>query len=197
MKDKVTNILISGVGGQGILLASEVLSEVLMLAGYDVKKNEIHGMAQRGGSVVSHIRFGTKVYSSIIPEGEGDLLLGFELLETYRYLPLLRQGAKVVANDLKILPPPVTLGKERYPDNIQEKIKKAFPDTLLVNGIELATQAGNPRTVNIALLGSMVGSLPIEANLWHETLRRMVPERFLDMNLKAFDLGRQAAAAQS
>ena len=196
MKDKVTNILISGVGGQGILLASEVLSEVLMLAGYDVKKNEIHGMAQRGGSVVSHIRFGTKVYSSIIPEGEGDLLLGFELLETYRYLPLLRKGATVVANNLKILPPPVTLGKERYPENIQEKIKKAFPDTLLVNGIELANQAGNPRTVNIALLGSMVGALPIEAEFWRETLRRMVPERFLDMNLKAFDLGRQVAAAQ-
>jgi indolepyruvate ferredoxin oxidoreductase beta subunit len=197
MKDKVTNILISGVGGQGILLASEVLSEVLMLAGYDVKKNEIHGMAQRGGSVVSHIRFGTKVYSSIIPEGEADLLLGFELLETYRYLPLLRQGAKVVANDLKILPPPVTLGKEKYPENIQEKIKKAFPDTLLVKGIELATQAGNPRTVNIALLGAMVGALPIEASLWRETLRRMVPERFLDMNLKAFDLGYQAASAHS
>ena len=197
MKDKVTNILISGVGGQGILLASEVLSEVLMLAGYDVKKNEIHGMAQRGGSVVSHIRFGTKVYSSIIPEGEGDLLLGFELLETYRYLPLLRKGATVVANDLKILPPPVTLGKEKYPDNIQDKIKTAFPDTLLVNGVELATKAGNPRTVNIALLGSMVGALPIEAEMWRETLRRMVPERFLDMNLKAFDLGRQAALAQS
>jgi len=197
MKDKVTNILISGVGGQGILLASEVLSEVLMLAGYDVKKNEIHGMAQRGGSVVSHIRFGTKVYSSIIPEGEGDLLLGFELLETYRYLPLLRKGAMVVANDLKILPPPVTLGKEKYPDNVQDKIKTAFPDTLLVNGIDLATKAGNPRTVNIALLGSMVGALPIEAEMWRETLRRMVPERFLDMNLKAFDLGRQAASAQS
>ncbi len=197
MKDKVTNILISGVGGQGILLASEVLSEVLMLAGYDVKKNEIHGMAQRGGSVVSHIRFGTKVYSSIIPEGEGDLLLGFELLETYRYLPLLRKGAIVVANDLKILPPPVTLGKEKYPDNVQDKIKTAFPDTLLVNGIDLATKAGNPRTVNIALLGSMVGALPIEAEMWRETLRRMVPERFLDMNLKAFDLGRQAASAQS
>lgn len=174
-------------------MASEVLSEVLMLAGYDVKKNEIHGMAQRGGSVVSHIRFGTKVYSSIIPEGEGDILLGFELLETYRYLPLLRKGAKIIVNDLKILPPPVTLGKETYPENIQVKIKQAFPDTLLVNGADLAKQVGNPRTVNIALLGAMSGALPIDKQLWSDTLRRMVPERFLEVNLEAFALGCQAA----
>lgn len=197
MKDKVTNVLISGVGGQGILLASEVLSEVLMLAGYDVKKNEIHGMAQRGGSVVSHIRFGAKVYSSIIPEGEGDILLGFELLETYRYLPLLRKGAKIIVNDLKILPPPVTLGKETYPDNVQAKIKQAFPDTLLVNGADLAKQVGNPRTVNIALLGAMAGALPIDKQLWCDTLRRMVPARFLEVNLEAFELGCRAALACS
>ncbi|ABA88813.1 indolepyruvate:ferredoxin oxidoreductase, beta subunit [Syntrophotalea carbinolica DSM 2380] len=197
MKDKVTNVLISGVGGQGILLASEVLSEVLMLAGYDVKKNEIHGMAQRGGSVVSHIRFGTKVYSSIIPEGEGDILLGFELLETYRYLPLLRKGAKIIVNDLKILPPPVTLGKETYPDNVQAKIQQAFPDTLLVKGADLAKQVGNPRTVNMALLGAMSGALPIDNQLWTDTLRCMVPERFLEANLEAFTLGSRAALACS
>jgi indolepyruvate ferredoxin oxidoreductase beta subunit len=197
MKDKVTNILISGVGGQGILLASEVLSEVLMLAGFDVKKNEIHGMAQRGGSVISHIRFGTKVYSSIIPDGEGDILLGFELLETYRHLSLLRKGGQVVANDLKILPPPVTLGKEQYPENIKEKIRSAFSDTLVVDGTRLASQAGNPRTVNVALLGAISGALPVGADLWHGTLRRMVPERFLETNLKAFDLGRKAAPVKS
>ncbi|MGE4492930.1 MAG: indolepyruvate oxidoreductase subunit beta, partial [Syntrophotalea sp.] len=170
MKDKVTNILISGVGGQGILLASEVLSEVLMLAGYDVKKSEIHGMAQRGGSVVSHIRYGAKVFSSIIPEGQGDILLGFELLETYRYLPLLQQGAKVVANDLKILPPPVTLGREKYPENIPQKIRQAFPDTLVMDGLAVASRAGNPRTANIALLGALSTALPIETSYWHETL---------------------------
>ncbi|APG25878.1 indolepyruvate oxidoreductase subunit beta [Syntrophotalea acetylenica] len=196
MKDKVTNILISGVGGQGILLASEVLSEVLMLAGYDVKKSEIHGMAQRGGSVVSHIRYGAKVFSSIIPEGQGDILLGFELLETYRYLPLLRQGAKVVANDLKILPPPVTLGREKYPENIPQKIRQAFPDTLVMDGLAVASRAGNPRTANIALLGALSTALPIETSYWYETLQKMVPERFLEVNIKAFDLGRQTAASQ-
>jgi indolepyruvate ferredoxin oxidoreductase beta subunit len=197
MKDKVTNILISGVGGQGILLASEILSEVLMLAGYDVKKSEIHGMAQRGGSVVSHIRYGAKVFSSIIPEGQGDILLGFELLETYRYLPLLRQGAKVVANDLKILPPPVTLGREKYPENIPQKIRQAFPDTLVMDGLAVASRAGNPRTANIALLGALSAALPIENSYWHETLQKMVPERFLEVNIKAFDLGRQTAASQN
>lgn len=196
MKDKVTNILISGVGGQGILLASEVLSEVLMLAGYDVKKSEIHGMAQRGGSVVSHIRYGAKVFSSIIPEGQGDILLGFELLETYRYLPLLQQGAKVVANDLKILPPPVTLGREKYPENIPQKIRQAFPDTLVMDGLAVASRVGNPRTANIALLGALSTALPIETSYWHETLQKMVPERFLEVNIKAFDLGRQTAASQ-
>src|SRR5919204_3883582 len=104
MDDKVTNILLVGVGGQGILLASEVLSETFMLAGFDVKKSEIHGMSQRGGSVVSHVRYGREVFSPIVPEEEGDILFGFELLETYRALPLLRSGASVVANDLRILP---------------------------------------------------------------------------------------------
>ena len=127
MANNVTNILLAGVGGQGILLASEVLSEVLMLAGYDVKKNEIHGMSQRGGSVVSHVRFGEKVYSPIIPEGEGDILFGFELLETYRYLPLLRKSGKVLVNDLKILPPSVALGQESYPEDIPAKIAELFP----------------------------------------------------------------------
>src|SRR5512139_77248 len=110
MHDKITNILLVGVGGQGILLASEILAETFMLAGFDVKKSEIHGMSQRGGSVVSHVRYGREVHSPIVPEGEGDILFGFEILETYRSLPLLRQGGTVVANDLRISPPAVLLG---------------------------------------------------------------------------------------
>lgn len=196
MKNKVTNILLAGVGGQGILLASEVLSEVLMRAGHDVKKNEIHGMSQRGGSVISHVRFGSRVYSSIIPEGEGDILVGFEQLETYRCLPLLRRGGKVVTNDLKILPPPVTLGKATYPEDIPAKIGRAFANTLVVDGLKLAVQAGNSRTVNIVLLGVLANGLPVGRELWEETLRQMVPERFLQANLKAFELGWQAASGK-
>ncbi len=190
MSNEVTNILISGVGGQGILLASEVLSEVLMLAGFDVKKNEIHGMSQRGGSVVSHIRYGKKVYSSIIPEGQADVLLGFELLETYRYLPLVKKGGSILANNLQVFPAPVTLGKESYPADIPAKIKAAFPDTTLVDGLQLATEAGNQRTVNVVLLGALSKNIDIDASYWEQTLEKMVPAKYLEENLKAFRLGR-------
>jgi indolepyruvate ferredoxin oxidoreductase beta subunit len=190
MSNRVTNILVSGVGGQGILLASEILSEVLMLAGYDVKKNEIHGMSQRGGSVVSHIRYGQKVYSPIIPEGQAEVLLGFELLETYRYLPLVREGGCVLANNLTIFPPPVTLGKESYPEDIPGKIREAFPDSLMVDGLGLALKAGNQRTVNTVLLGVLSQRVDVEDNCWQETLRKMVPAKYLDENLAAFNLGR-------
>lgn len=190
MSNEVTNILISGVGGQGILLASEILSEVLMLAGFDVKKNEIHGMSQRGGSVVSHIRYGKKVYSSIIPEGQADVLLGFELLETYRCLPLVRKGGNILANNLQIFPAPVTLGKESYPADIPAKIASAFPGFIMVDGLQLATDAGNQRTVNIVLLGALSKSISIDDIFWQQTLRKMVPAKYLEENLKAFNLGR-------
>jgi len=192
MANKVTNILLVGVGGQGTLLASEILSEVLMLSGSDVKKAEVHGMAQRGGSVVSHVRYGAKVYSAIIPEGEADILFGFELLETYRYLPLLRKGGKVVVNDLKVLPPSVALGQESYPVDIPKKIAAGFPDTRLVNGLDLALKAGNARTVNTVLLGALANTMDIGDKLWHEAISRMVPPRFVDENIKAFDLGRNS-----
>jgi len=190
MKNKVTNILLAGVGGQGTLLASEVLSEALMLGGYDVKKSEIHGMSQRGGSVTSHVRFGSKVYSPLIPEGQADFLFGFELLETLRCLPMLRPGATVVANDLKIIPAPVAMGQEIYPPDIPGRIASSFQDTVVVNGMGLAVQAGNVRTVNIALLGTLSRRLGLAEQHWHEALTRQVPERFLAENLKAFELGR-------
>ncbi len=192
MDSKVTNILLAGVGGQGTLLASEVLSEALMIAGHDVKKSEIHGMSQRGGSVVSHVRFGPKVFSAIIPEGGADILFGFELLESYRYLPWLKKGGKVVVNDLKIIPAPVAMGQAEYPADIPEKLRAAVADSRVVNGMALAEQAGNLRTVNIALLGALSCELDIPEEAWQQALRNMVPERFLDANLKAFALGRGA-----
>lgn len=186
----VKNILLAGVGGQGTLLASEVLSEVMMMAGMDVKKNEIHGMSQRGGSVVSHVRYGKKVYSSIIPEGEVDILFSFELLETCRYLPLLRKNAQVIVNNLKIAPPSVALGKQAYPEGLADKIAKQFPATIVVNGLDLALEAGNPKTVNTVLLGTLSNVLDIDYELWIQALKKMVPARLLDINLKAFELGR-------
>ena len=139
--NSVINILMAGVGGQGTLLASEILSEVLMQAGHDVKKAEVHGMAQRGGSVVSHVRFGKKVYSPIIPEGQADVLFGFELLETYRYLPLVKKTGAVVVNNLRIAPPSVLLGKSSYPQDIERKLKDRVKNVRIVDGLELAEQA--------------------------------------------------------
>lgn len=190
MSNTVTNILLVGVGGQGILLASEILAEAFMLAGFDVKKSEIHGMSQRGGSVVSHVRFGKEVLSPVVPEGEGDILFGFELLETYRYLHLLRPGAKVIANEFRIQPPSVLLGQERYPDNLPAAIAARFPDFKLVDGLQIAAGIGNPRVANTVLLGAVARHLQLDDHIWKQALQKMVPARALAVNLKAFESGR-------
>jgi len=190
MGTSVTNILLAGVGGQGILLASEILAETFMLAGFDVKKSEIHGMSQRGGSVVSHVRFGKKVFSPVVPEGEGDILFGFELLETYRYLDLLRPGAKVIANDFRIQPPAVLLGQERYPDDLPERIKGRFSDFTLIDGLKIATNIGNPRVANTALLGVVSKHLDIDVSFWEKAVTKMVPAKAIEINLLAFKAGR-------
>jgi len=190
MSGQITNILLVGVGGQGILLASEILAETFMLAGFDVKKSEIHGMSQRGGSVVSHVRYGKEVFSPIVPEGEGDILFGFELMETCRSLPLLKKGGAVVANDLRIPPPAVLMGQETYPEGLTERISARFPDFLLVDGQKLATQAGNPRAANTVLLGAVSKRLDIAEEFWLKALEKMVPKKALEINVKAFQLGR-------
>ncbi|TYP00326.1 indolepyruvate ferredoxin oxidoreductase beta subunit [Geothermobacter ehrlichii] len=190
MVETITNIYLVGVGGQGILLASEILSEALMLAGHDVKKAEVHGMAQRGGSVVSHVRFGSRVYSPIIPEGEGDILFGFELLETYRHLHFLRPDGRVIVNDLRILPPGVNLGLQEYPDAIAERISEAFADTTIVDAASLATKAGSERAANTVLLGALSRRLELDEAIWRQAITHMVPEKFRELNLRAFELGR-------
>lgn len=190
MSGQVTNILLVGVGGQGILLAAEILSETFMLAGFDVKKSEIHGMSQRGGSVVSHVRFGKEVFSPIVPEGEGDILFGFELMETCRALPLIRRGGKIVANDLRIPPPAVLMGKERYPEDLVGMIGEKFPDFLLLDGSRLAAEAGNPRTANTVLLGAVSKRLDVAEEFWLRAIEKMVPKKALEVNTKAFRLGR-------
>ncbi|MFZ2950354.1 MAG: indolepyruvate oxidoreductase subunit beta [Desulfuromonadaceae bacterium] len=191
MSEQITNILLVGVGGQGILLASEILSEAAMLAGFDVKKSEIHGMSQRGGSVVSHVRYGSEVFSPIVPEGEGDILFGFELMETCRSLPLLKPGGTVVANDLQISPPSVLMGQELYPDGLAGRIKAQFADFLLVDGQKMAADAGNVRAANTALLGAVSKRLNIPEAFWMKALEKMVPARAVDVNKRAFQMGRE------
>lgn len=190
MSNQITNVLLVGVGGQGILLASEILSEAAMLAGFDVKKSEIHGMSQRGGSVVSHVRYGTEVFSPIVPEGEGDILFGFELMETVRSLPLLKAGGTVVANDLQISPPSVLMGQVVYPHGLTEQIKEQFADFLLVDGQKMAADAGNVRAANTVLLGAVSQRLTIPLEFWMSALEKMVPAKALDVNKRAFLMGR-------
>jgi indolepyruvate ferredoxin oxidoreductase, beta subunit len=190
MSGRITNLLLVGVGGQGILFASEILSETFMLAGFDVKKSEIHGMSQRGGSVVSHVRYGEKVFSPIVPEGEGDILFGFELMETCRSLPLLKKGATVIANDLRIPPPAVLSGKEPYPSGLEDTIRSQFPDFLLVDGQKLASEAGNQRAANTVLLGAVSRKLTIAEEFWLRALEKMVPSRAFEVNRLAFQAGR-------
>jgi len=193
--NQVSNILIVGVGGQGIILASDVLGRVAARAGYDVKKNEIHGMAQRGGSVSSHVRFGKSVSSPIIKLGEADVLLSFEQLETVRYFPFLAVSGKVIVNDHKILPPAVFTGKQDYPEDILEKIKEKVPDAMIVDGMELATRLGNPRVLNVLFLGALSTHLDIPAQTYEEVLTESLKPKLVDINLKAFHEGRALASA--
>lgn len=190
MNNNITNILLVGVGGQGILLASEILSETCMLAGFDVKKNEVHGMSQRGGSVVSHVRYGKEVFSPIVPEGEGDILFGFELMETCRALSFLKPGGSVIANDLKISPPSVLMGQIPYPENLQEEIAARCSDFMLLDAQKLAMEAGNIRAANTALLGAVSRRIDIEEKYWLAAIEKMVPAKAIEVNKKAFLLGR-------
>jgi indolepyruvate ferredoxin oxidoreductase beta subunit len=192
--DRVYNVLIVGVGGQGIILASDVLGLVAARHGYDVKKNEIHGMAQRGGSVSSHVRFGKFVSSPIIKMGEADVLLSFEQIETLRYFPFLSEKGKVIVNDLKILPPAVFTGKQDYPADVIGKIKSKVPDALVMKADEIAAGMGNPRVANVIFLGVLSKYLDIPAETYEEVLKETLKPKLVDINLKAFHKGRLLAA---
>ena len=181
-------IMIVGVGGQGTLLASRVLGNTVIGEGYDVKVSEVHGMSQRGGSVVTYVKYGEKVYSPIIGEGEADVILAFELLEAYRALPYLKKGGKLIVNNQKIDPMPVITGAASYPDAIVEKLSAAC-DVTVVDALSLAKEAGNIKAVNVVLIGVMAKSSEIAYEKWVETIRKTVPAKFLDVNLRAFDLG--------
>ncbi len=182
------NIMIVGVGGQGTLLASRILGNTVINEGYDVKVSEVHGMSQRGGSVVTYVKYGDKVYSPIIDEGEADIILAFEMLEAYRALPYLKKGGKLIANGQSINPMPVITGAMQYPENIEEKISKKA-DINVIDALSLAKEAGNIKAVNVVLIGVMAKNTDIAYEKWIETIKTTVPEKFLDVNLKAFDLG--------
>ena len=187
-----TNLLISGVGGQGVILASYVLSQAAMAEGYDIKQSEVHGMSMRGGSVTSHLRFGDKVWSPLITPGTADILLSFESLETLRYVHWLRPGGLVVYNPLHVNPSPVAAGLAEYPANIDERIKAAWPRVQAVDANALAEEAGTLKAVNVVMLGAVSCSLPFAAETFETIIRRVVPPKTVEANLKAFELGRRS-----
>lgn len=193
MDNTTQSILLAGVGGQGILRASDILSLVLMEAGFDAKKSEVHGMAQRGGCVTSHVRYGTKVYSPIAKKGDINVLVSFEKIETLRYLDYLKPAGKVIVNEVEIYPPSVNLGETQYPADIIDILKTHVKDFKVVNATEMALQAGNPRTANVVLLGVLSSFMTdINSEHWERVLRKSFPEKAVKVNLDAFELGRNA-----
>ena len=182
------NIMIVGVGGQGSLLASRILGAAATKSGYDVKISEVHGMSQRGGSVVTYVRYGDKVYSPIICEGEADVILSFEKLEAARWLPELAIGGTICTNTQEINPMPVITGAAEYPDELPEKIERLGVKIIAEDAIGIARQAGSEKAANVALIGLAAHVLGFDAAILREAVADCVPAKALDINLKAFDL---------
>jgi indolepyruvate ferredoxin oxidoreductase beta subunit len=186
---KPVDVLMVGVGGQGTILATRVLAQAAQEAGYDIKVSEIHGMAQRGGSVVTQVRLGEKVFSPLIPAGGADVVLAFEKLEGLRLLPALKPGGTIIINEQEIPPVPVLVGVAEYPANIVEYIRSAASNVVAVNALEIAEKCGNPKAANMVLLGAMARRLPFGLELWEKALAERIPARLLEVNQAAFAAG--------
>ena len=184
------NIIIVGVGGQGSLLASKILGHLLLNEGFDVKVSEVHGMSQRGGSVITYVRFGDKVYSPVVDKGQADFIISFEILETARWLSYLKDGGQIVTNTQQIDPMPVITGAAEYPANLVEKIRAEGIKIDAMDCLTLARQAGSQKAVNIVLLGRLSHYFKISETAWQNSLKANVPQKFLEINQKAFELGK-------
>ena len=193
MEEKVTNVLLSGVGGQGTILASDILCSVFHEIGYDVKKSEVHGMAQRGGDVTTHFRFGKKVYSPLVKYGDVDFLISFELLEGLRYINWVKKGGKVLLNHQEVYPPAVNLGKMKYPEEVAKTFKKLFKgNAFVIKALDIATKCGDARAVNIVTLGAFSTFFDIKDEIWERNLLQHLPEKVHQLNLNAFREGKMA-----
>lgn len=186
------SVMIVGVGGQGSLLASKMLGHVVMQAGYDVKVSEVHGMSQRGGSVVTYVKYSDeKVWSPVINEGEADIIISFELLEAARWVGFLKKDGAVVVNNQEIAPMPVITGAAVYPENIGEKLSQIGVNLKLVDALKLAEEAGSAKATNVVLMGAVANVLDFPEEMWQKAIDECVPPKFLELNRKAFALGRQ------
>ena len=189
--DSVKSVLFVGVGGQGTILASKILTIGLIESGYDVKMSEVHGMSQRGGSVSTQVRFGPKVYSPIIGSGQADLLVSFEEMEAARYLKYLKPGGKIVVNTLQLPSMPILSGKKKYPQGIMDELQKKAT-VLPLNATQIATDMGNPKSANVVLFGALVKALGLTDLDWKSIISKTVKPKFIDINLKAFEAGMTA-----
>lgn len=185
---EIKNILLVGVGGQGTILASKILSAGLVQAGYDVKMSEIHGMAQRGGSVSTQVRYGEKVFSPIIDKGEADILVSFEIMEALRWLEYLKPGGKVIVNDYRIPSAPILMGKQDYPEGVLEIIAGKV-GTTVIKASKIAQDLGNVKAMNIVLFGAMVKAMELTNISWEAIIADNVKEKFAALNVKAFQAG--------
>ena len=183
------NIMMVGVGGQGTLLASRVLGNVALKMNFDVKVSEVHGMSQRGGSVVTYVKMGEKVFSPLIEKGEADIIIAFEQLEALRWLEYMALDGKIIINEQKINPMPVITGKAKYPKDIINKIKNIYTNTESIDAYKIAKECGNIKAVNIVLVGLMARSTKIEKEIWLEAIKEVMPVKLLDINIKAFEAG--------
>ncbi|MCX7971090.1 MAG: indolepyruvate oxidoreductase subunit beta [Negativicutes bacterium] len=182
-------ILIVGVGGQGTVLASKIIGEAAQLAGLDVKQSEVHGMAQRGGSVVTHVKFGDDVYSPLVEPGQADYVLAFEQLEGLRWISHLAASGKLICSTQQIMPMPVITGAAKYPEDIESKFREAGVDYLMLDAIDTAGRLGEKRAANVVLLGALARHLEIGREIWQQAIRNVVKKRAVDVNLQAFDCG--------
>ena len=189
--DRLFNVSLVGVGGQGILLTSDVLALAAMHAGLDVKKSEIHGMSQRGGSVISQVRFGAQVHSPIIPDGQSDVLVSFERTEALRYAHLAKPGAKILVNDMERIPVTVSSGLQAPVQDADRRLA-AYPGLKLIDANPLAIQAGNLRAANVVLMGALSAFVPFDEEHWQAAMRERIPAKLLEVNLRAFAAGRAA-----
>ncbi len=189
---EVKNILFVGVGGQGTILASKLLSEGLMKHGYDVKMSEVHGMAQRGGSVTTQVRFGEKVYSPLIEKGKADVIVAFEKSEAARWVPYLKKGGYLVVNDYEIHPVTVLIGKDKYPENINENLKADVDNVIIVDAAKIAEDLGNIKAQNVVLLGAIIKSIGLDNLNWDEAIENIVPSKAVELNKNALIEGMKA-----
>jgi indolepyruvate ferredoxin oxidoreductase, beta subunit len=190
---KKMDLLVTGVGGQGVVLASDIIGQTAIAAGYDVKKTDTLGMAQRGGSVVSHLRLAEKVWSPLIKEGQADLLLSFEKLEAARWSHYIMPGAIVIVNTYEQPPLSVSLGQIKYPtdDEIKKALNRRTDKIYFIEANKRAQELGNVKTLNIFMLGCFSMFAPLDVQVWKDSIKRLMPEKLVDINLKAFELGRK------